>query len=94
MRRSRRSPTPLPPVPSCDQVARVLHAYLDGELGPQDAELVAEHLRHCDHCPVEAETVRRVVRAIRRQRPDLDLGAIERLERYVDTLADVGGDPS
>jgi hypothetical protein len=86
MRLRRRLPLPLPPDPECHVVGAVLQAYLDGELGPQDAELVAEHLGHCERCQIEAETVVRVVDAIKRQRPDLDPAPIERLTGFVDRL--------
>jgi hypothetical protein len=87
MRLRRRLPLPLPPDPECHVVGAVLQAYLDGELGPQDAELVAEHLEHCERCEIEAETVVRVVDAIKRQRPDLDPAPIERLTGFVDRLS-------
>lgn len=76
----------VPPDPECHQVGSVLQAYLDGELGPQDAELVAEHLEHCERCGIEADTVTNVVDAIRRQRPDLDPEPLERLARFVEQL--------
>lgn len=94
MRRRRRLPTPLPPDPDCAQVGAVLQAYLDGELGPEDAEVVAEHLRFCDMCGIEAETAERVITAIRRQRPDLDDGSLERLAGFVDELTREGPPPS
>lgn len=84
----RRSPTPLPAEPECHEVAAVLQAYLDGELEPRDAELVAAHLEHCERCDIEAATITRVVAAIRRQRPDLDSAAIARLSGFVDRLTD------
>jgi anti-sigma factor RsiW len=86
----RSTPTPLPPKPECHEVGAVLQSYLDGELGPQDAELVAEHLEHCERCEIEATTVTRVVHAIRRQRPDLESDALTRLHRFVDELTDHG----
>jgi hypothetical protein len=92
MRLRRRLPLPLPPDPECHVVGAVLQAYLDGELGPQDAELVAEHLEHCERCEIEADTVVRVVDAIKRQRPDLDPAPIERLTGFVDRLT-LGGPP-
>ena len=82
----RRRPLPLPKEPECHEVGAVLQAYLDGELGPDDAELVAEHLRFCERCEIEAATVTRVVDAIKRQRPDLDPEPIERLAGFVDRL--------
>jgi anti-sigma factor RsiW len=93
MRRRRRLPTPLPADPDCEQVGAVLQAYLDGELGPEDAEVVAEHLRFCDRCGIEVEITRRVIDAIRRQRPDLDDGSLERLAGFVDDLTREGPPP-
>jgi hypothetical protein len=84
-RRARLSLT-VPPDPECHQVGSVLQAYLDGELGPEDAELVAEHLKHCQRCGIEAATVTNVIDAIKRQRPDLDPEPLDRLTRFVDDL--------
>lgn len=96
MRLRRRLPLPLPSDPDCHVVGAVLQAYLDGELGPQDAELVAAHLEHCERCQIESVTVDRVVEAIKQQRPDLDPEPIERLAGFVDRLTRDGptGGPS
>ncbi len=83
MSRFSRAATPLPAQPSCEQVGRVLQSFVDGELGPQDAERVAEHLEHCDRCGIEVEVVDRVIHAIRRQRPGLDTDMLARLEGFV-----------
>jgi anti-sigma factor RsiW len=90
MRLRRRLPLPLPPDPDCHVVGAVLQAYLDGELGPQDAELVAAHLEHCERCQIESTTVEKVVDAIKRQRPDLDPAPIDRLAGFVDRLTREG----
>jgi anti-sigma factor RsiW len=91
--RRERLPLTVPSDPECHQVGSVLQAYLDGELGPQDAELVAEHLEHCQRCGIEATTVTNVIDAIKRQRPDLDPEPLERLTRFVDELS-ADGPPS
>jgi anti-sigma factor RsiW len=90
MRSRRRLPIPLPPDPACHVVGAVLQAYLDGELGPADAELVAAHLEHCDRCQIEAATVTEVVGLIQRQRPDLDTSVVDRLAGFVERLAEDG----
>ena len=91
--RFRRSPaTPLPPNPECHEVGAVLQAYLDGELGPEDAELVTEHLEHCERCEIESTTITQVVEEIRRQRPDLEQEALARLTDFVDELVEGGID--
>lgn len=85
--RFRRTPlTPLPRDPECGHVAAVLQSYLDGELGASDAEAVAGHLEHCERCGIAEETTRRVIDAIRRQRPDLDPQPLERLAGFVERL--------
>lgn len=92
MRWPRRTSAPLPADPDCHQVAEVLQSYLDGELGAEDTERVAAHLEHCERCGIEAETVSRVIEAIRRQRPPLDAAGIERLAGFIDGLTGVEGE--
>lgn len=87
-RRPASLPVPFTTDPSCEQVGQVLQAYVDGELGPQDAEHVAAHLVHCDRCEIEREVVTEVVGAIRRQRPDLDPAVVDRLTGFVEDLGD------
>ena len=35
---------------NCEEFAALLDAYVDGELSPQDARLVREHLLSCSRC--------------------------------------------
>ncbi|MEX2548605.1 MAG: zf-HC2 domain-containing protein [Nitriliruptoraceae bacterium] len=84
--RGRKPELPLPADADCRQVGAVLQSYLDGELGPEDAGVVAAHLEHCERCGIETETVARVVDAIRRQRPDLDPEPIQRLAGFLERL--------
>lgn len=73
---------------SCRRVRRTLQAFLDGEVTPARAELVAAHLESCARCSVEAEILERVITALRRLRPDLDLAAFTRLLDAVDQIGD------
>jgi anti-sigma factor RsiW len=82
----RRLPTPLPEDPSCEQVGAVLQAFVDGELGPPDTDLVADHLEHCERCRIEATTVQRVIDTIRAQRVELSPQLQARLTAMVDEL--------
>jgi anti-sigma factor RsiW len=84
--RRRKPDLPLPADADCRQVGAVLQSYLDGELGPDDAGVVAAHLEHCERCGIESETVAQVIDVIRRQRPDLDPQPIERLAGFVERL--------
>jgi anti-sigma factor RsiW len=72
----------------CRQVRRTLQSFLDGEVGPRRAELVAAHLESCARCHVEADLLERVIEEIRRLRPDLDLAAYTRLVAAVEALTD------
>ncbi len=78
--------TPLSAEPDCHEVARVLQAFLDGELGPDNAEKVAAHLAHCEPCDIESNTVDAVRDAIRAQRPDIDVDELGRLESFVNDI--------
>lgn len=75
----------------CRQVRRTLQAFLDGEVEPRRAELVAAHLESCARCQVEAEVFEQVIASIRRLRPDLDLAAYTRLVETCEQLS--GRDP-
>lgn len=75
----------------CRQVRRTLQSFLDGELDPRRAELVAAHLESCTRCQVEADTLAQVIRSLQRLRPDLDLAAYTRLLDAIDR--EPGGTP-
>jgi anti-sigma factor RsiW len=71
----------------CREVRRTLQAFLDGEVDPDHAEMVAAHLESCSRCRVESETLARVIADLRRLRPDLDLAAYTRLVETVERLS-------
>jgi anti-sigma factor RsiW len=75
----------------CLQVRRTLQSFLDGEVEPRRAELVAAHLESCSRCHVEADLLANVIEAIRRLRPDLDLAAYTRLVDAVQDLTEHRG---
>lgn len=81
--------TPLPPPwrPECRRVARVLQAYLDGELSADQADLVAEHLRHCRRCGIDERVYRDVKRVLRGLASEPDPEAIARLRDYAADLS-------
>jgi len=62
-----------------------LEAFCDGELPAERAREVEDHLRRCDACRREAETVRRVATAVRRAR-GLDPRRVN-LETFADGVA-------
>jgi anti-sigma factor RsiW len=70
----------------CVQVRRTLQSFLDGEVEPHLAELVAAHLESCSRCDIEAGMPARVIDSIRRLRPDLDLAAYTRLADAAEDL--------
>ncbi len=65
----------------------MLQAFIDGEVEPHQAELIAAHLESCTRCGVEQDTLARVISALRRLRPDLDLAGYARLADLVDRLS-------
>jgi anti-sigma factor (TIGR02949 family) len=75
----------------CLQVRRTLQSFLDGEVEPHRAELVAAHLESCSRCHVEADLLADVIEAIRRLRPDLDLAAYTRLVDAVQEVTEPHG---
>jgi anti-sigma factor RsiW len=72
----------------CRQVRRALQAFLDGEVEPRRAEMVAAHLESCSRCHVEADVLARVIEAIQRLRPDLDLAAFTQLVANVEDVTE------
>lgn len=49
-----------PPTIDCEQVLRLMFAYLDGELDGEQGRRVAEHLERCRSCFSRAEFERRL----------------------------------
>ncbi len=77
----------------CHRVARVLQSYLDGEVEPSVATLVAEHLEECRRCGLEASTYRAIKLAVMSTGAgavDVDPAAVERLRQFALELADSG----
>ncbi len=75
----------------CHRVARVLQSYLDGEVDPPAAAMVAEHLEECRRCGLEASTYLAIKAAITATAPEasaVDPLAVERLRRFVRDLSD------
>lgn len=57
----------------CDDAARLIHSYLDGELGTWQRRSMSRHLDHCPFCAggfrVEQRVRERVVETCREQAP-------------------------
>lgn len=68
--------------PDCRKVAQVLQSYLDGELSEDDREVVAEHLRHCERCGIDARVYRDVKRSLQGLSATPNCQAIARLRDY------------
>lgn len=50
---------------NCEDVIRVLYAYLDGELRPESETEVDEHIHRCQECMGRAEFERQLRKRIR-----------------------------
>ena len=46
---------------SCRHVTREISNYIDGEITPEMRARIEEHLRHCGHCSVVVDTMRRLL---------------------------------
>ena len=80
---------------NCKQVARVLQAYLNGELDGLDAWRVTAHLEDCRRCGLEVATIREIKRALAgRYEPAPE--AVARLRAFCEDLLqgelETGGD--
>jgi len=70
---------------NCKQVARVLQAYLNGDLDGFDAWRVTTHLEDCRRCGLEAATIREIKRALAgRYQPAPE--TVARLRAFCDDL--------
>ena len=92
-RRRRADQRPL----NCKQVARVLQAYLNGDLDELDTRRVTAHLEDCRRCGLEAATIREIKRALAgRYEPPPD--AVARLRAFCEDMLqgelETGGDRS
>lgn len=84
----RRTPRPV----TCHEVGLVLQAFLDDETDEVAALRVADHLRDCVRCGMEAATYERIKRSVGRDRPALDPDTVTRLRRFGERLAAGGPD--
>ncbi len=73
---------------SCMQVARQLHAYLDGEIDDVTARRIARHLEVCRRCGLEASTYTEIKRSLPRRGEPVPDDALERLRRFGNDLID------
>lgn len=70
----------------CREVARLVQAFLDGEIIDPRAVRVADHLDTCLTCGLEADTYRWLKAAIAGLARADDPRQLERLQRFVDAL--------
>lgn len=73
---------------TCRETMRTVQAFLDEECEPADAWEVARHLSRCEECFADAETFRRVKRAVANLRVAPDATAIRRLRRLLASIGD------
>jgi anti-sigma factor RsiW len=73
---------------NCREVGRVLQHYLDGEMDPDWAARVAEHLEACKDCGLEEKTYREIKSSLARQQPSANDDAVARLREFGRSLTD------
>lgn len=76
--------------PDCREVAKVLQSFLDGELPPEQAGLVADHVEHCDRCGIDADVYRQVKDSLAQLRSPADRDVVGRLVAFADDLVGDG----
>ena len=79
---------------SCMEVARRLHAYLDGEIDEVTARRIARHLEVCRRCGLEASTYNEIKRSLARRGELVPDDALERLRRFGEDVVDQPPDES
>ena len=70
----------------CREVGKVLQSYLDGDVEPDFAAKIAEHLDACRDCGLEAETYQRIIDSLAGKRPAVDEQTIARLREFGQSL--------
>lgn len=79
---------------SCQQVGRLLHSYLDGEIDDLTARRVARHLELCRRCGLEASTYTEIKSALARRGMPVPDDAHERLKQFAEQLMETPPDES
>jgi len=77
----------------CHEVGALLQHFLDDELDERRAARIAAHLEDCRRCGLEAEAYEQIKVSLVGRRPDVPLGALERLREFGRHLAQ-GEEPS
>lgn len=75
-----------PSMASCMEVARVLQAYLDGEVDERTTRRVRRHLELCRRCGLEASTYVEIKRAVADRQQPVPEDARDRLRRFAEGL--------
>ncbi|MEX0664474.1 MAG: zf-HC2 domain-containing protein [Acidimicrobiia bacterium] len=75
-------------VARCHEVARVLQAYLDGDVDDVTARRVARHLEACRRCGLEQRAYRALKAALARRTTTIDELALERVRTFALRLLD------
>jgi anti-sigma factor (TIGR02949 family) len=73
-------------MPSCEEVAKVLQAYLDGEVDVHTARMVAGHLEDCATCSHESDVYNGIKASLATRRRDIDPEIRRALEGFIRDL--------
>ena len=72
---------------SCNEVHRLVQKYLDDQLDDAQAARLASHLADCRRCGLDADTYRRIKRALADGRGALPPDALDRLQTFAEAVA-------
>ncbi len=75
---------------TCEEVAKSLQSYLDGQVDDLTARRVHDHLEMCRRCGLEAETYLAIKEAVARREAPVERDVLERLEQFGQRLAEEG----
>lgn len=70
----------------CMSVMRVLQSYLDDTTDEETARRVADHLKNCRRCGLEAKVYREIKAALGERSKTVDPETIERLQHFSELL--------
>lgn len=74
---------------SCPEVGRLLQRFLDGELTQEaEVEMLSAHLDECKRCGLEADTYRKIKRALADRLTPVPQESVDRLRSFGERLAE------
>ena len=77
---------------NCREVGKALQSYLDGDVEPDFAEKIAEHLEACRRCGLAHETYSQIKSSLGSRRTQVNDDVVARLRDFGESLTADAGD--